>query len=362
MNGTHRGHDKEPETTMSRATVAPPSASARGAAGWQARSQGERSWTQLLSCTITTAIPTRDSSTTRPEVSAHLTTSGARACQADPGGEHSSPATEEPGTSSTADVISVGGREQEQSDATQPPPPGVSWVLLDIEGTTCPVTFVSETLFPYASRNLENLIANCGDDPSVQALLHEVEEAWSSDPDPQANELLLQNGNSPLQLRCLVYLRWLIKADRKLPALKELQGMVWEHGYASGDLQAPLFADVPQALLRWQAAGIGLAVYSSGSIAAQKLLYAHTTAGDLRPCFRSWFDTRTGPKREASSYRIIATQLGCDPGSIQFISDVKAELDAAHAAGMQVLFSQRDGNPEQDPGPYPVIRDFNTWG
>jgi len=103
-------------------------------------------------------------------------------------------------------------------------------------------------------------------------------------------------------------------------------------------------------------------VYSSGSIAAQKLLYAHTTAGDLRPCFRSWFDTRTGPKREASSYRIIATQLGCDPGSIQFISDVKAELDAAHAAGMQVLFSQRDGNPEQDPGPYPVIRDFNTWG
>ncbi|MEB3166189.1 MAG: acireductone synthase [Cyanobacteriota bacterium] len=362
MNATRRRPDTEPETTMSRAAIAPQTSSAPAAAGWIPRSPRKSPGEQHQDFRITAAIPARGSSTTRPEKRAHRATSGAHISPADPDGAHSSSATEATGTAFTADALFACGHEQQQSEAMQPPPPAVSWVLLDIEGTTCPVTFVSETLFPYASRNLENLIASCGDDLSVQALLHEVEEAWSSDPDPQAIELRIQSANSPPQLSCLAYLRWLIEKDRKLPALKELQGMVWERGYASGDLQAPLFADVPPALLRWQAAGISLAVYSSGSIAAQKLLYAHTAAGDLRACFRCWFDTRTGSKREASSYRTIATQLACEPGSIQFISDIKAELDAAHAAGMQVLFSQREGNPEQDPGPYPVIRTFSAWG
>lgn len=232
---------------------------------------------------------------------------------------------------------------------------GVSHVLLDIEGTTCPVSFVSGTLFPYATEQLEPFLDAHRNDHAVQTLVAEVKAAWRQEADPEAQALRQQDGAGVLP-----YLRWLIRRDRKLTPLKDLQGLVWEQGYRSGALNGPLFADVPGALRRWRAAGLVLAVYSSGSIAAQQLIYGHSNAGDLRSLFSHWFDTRTGPKQTAESYASIASQLGVAPGKVLFVSDALKECKAAAAAGMQVVFSDRDGNPERDSGPFERIDSFDA--
>ena len=232
---------------------------------------------------------------------------------------------------------------------------GVTHVLLDIEGTTCPVSFVSSTLFPYAAAQLEAFLDNHRNDPTVQTLVSEVDAAWSEDSDPEAQALRAQGAAGGLP-----YLQWLIRRDRKLTPLKDLQGLVWEQGYRSGALTGPLFADVPGALRSWHGAGLVLAVYSSGSVAAQRLIYGHSNAGDLRSLFSHWFDTRIGPKQTPESYATIARQLGVPAGQVLFISDSLTECQAADAAGMQVVFSDREGNPGRDPGPFERINSFDT--
>jgi enolase-phosphatase E1 len=217
-------------------------------------------------------------------------------------------------------------------------------ILLDIEGTTCPVSFVSETLFPYAREHLQAFLQGHQDDPAVQELVRQVTQAWRADPDPEATALLQfapanSTGSSPV----VPYLHWLMQQDRKLTALKDLQGMIWEEGYRCGALQGPIYPDVPSALRRWRDAGLGLAVYSSGSINAQKLIYGHSNAGDLRRLFQHWFDTRSGSKLEPGSYTHIAAVLNCEPGAVLFISDSIAELQAASLANMTVLLCNRDG-------------------
>jgi len=147
----------------------------------------------------------------------------------------------------------------------------------------------------------------------------------------------------------------LINADRKSTALKDLQGHLWNQGFKCGAIQAEFYPETIRCLQQWHQAGLQLAVYSSGSIQAQQLLYGHTEAGDLRGLFCGWFDTRTGNKKEASSYRAISQQLQCEPQSITFISDSRAECDAAKSAGLQVLFSLRPDNPDQEPGRHTVI-------
>ncbi len=105
--------------------------------------------------------------------------------------------------------------------------------------------------------------------------------------------------------------------------------MVWAGGYASGELVAHLYDDAIAALKRWAAARRPVYVYSSGSIAAQKLYFAHTAAGDLTPCLAGYFDTTTGPKQDAESYRRIASAIGRPAADLLFLSDVAAELEAA---------------------------------
>lgn len=240
----------------------------------------------------------------------------------------------------------------------------ISHVLLDIEGTTCPVSFVTETLFPYAARQLETYLNAHAGESAIQALLAEVQQLWSDDPDPQAQRLH-KEAESESEVGAAVptiepkmvlpYLQWLIAADRKLTPLKDLQGRIWAEGYARGELHGPLFADVPPALHAWAAQGLVLAVYSSGSIQAQQLLYAHSNSGDLRFLFNHWFDTRTGRKQEASSYTTICEAMQTSVERTLFISDAITELDAASAAGLQVIFSKRAGNPEQNPKSYPCM-------
>jgi 2,3-diketo-5-methylthio-1-phosphopentane phosphatase len=231
---------------------------------------------------------------------------------------------------------------------------GLRWVLLDIEGTTCPVSFVAGELFPYAAEQMGALLLARQGDLEVQALVAAVDTAWEQDPDPQAQALRQRD---PADV--LTYLQWLIREDRKMTPLKELQGLVWEQGYRSGALRGPLYGDVPPALRRWSSAGLQLAVYSSGSVTAQQLIYGYSNAGDLRPLFSGWFDTRSGPKQEAASYLNIANQLGVAAEQVLFISDAKAECQAAASTGMQVIFSCREGNPEQSPGKFEQISSFD---
>jgi enolase-phosphatase E1 len=214
---------------------------------------------------------------------------------------------------------------------------GISDVLLDIEGTTCPVSFVADVLFPYASDHLGDYLQRHGHTAAVEKLLGEVEQAWQQDSDREARALREREGRAVIS-----YLRLLIRQDRKLPALKELQGMIWREGYGRGELRVHLYDDVPPTLRHWHREGIRLSVYSSGSVSAQKLLYGHTDAGDLRPLFTAWFDTRTGPKTDVESYRRIAAALGGRPEQVLFISDSLPELTAAQEAGLRTVWCRRE--------------------
>ncbi len=228
--------------------------------------------------------------------------------------------------------------------------------LLDIEGTTTPVDFVYKTLFPFARNHVETFLREHPAAPEVSAILENLYGENAGD---------LRNGSAAPKISfaddlpsVVAYVHWLIDIDRKSTPLKSLQGMIWQAGYQSGELQSELFADVPAAFARWQEQGIAIAIFSSGSILAQKLLFAHTAAGDLTSYIEDYFDTNVGAKKEAESYRRIAAELQRSAAEILFISDVTAELDAAEAAGMQTCLSLRPGNAEQPPSRHSSIHTF----
>ena len=209
-------------------------------------------------------------------------------------------------------------------------------ILTDIEGTTSSISFVKDVLFPYARRALPAFVAAHGDEPEVRRWLDAV-----------AAEL----GGACQDDLIVETLQGWIDEDRKHTALKALQGMVWANGYGRADFTAHVYPDAPVALRRWHDAGFPLAVYSSGSVPAQKLLFGHTDAGDLSPLFSAWFDTEVGGKRDAGSYRTIVQRLGVPAGDVVFLSDVVEELDAARDAGLRtVLLDRRDDYPQPRTG------------
>jgi enolase-phosphatase E1 len=230
-----------------------------------------------------------------------------------------------------------------------PRPRAVAAILLDIEGTTCPVSFVSQVLFPYARERLDGFLRAAAGSEALAPLIEAIDAARA--PDAEAAE---EDGERAHRER-VAFLQDLIDRDRKLPALKELQGLIWEEGYGDGALEGPLFDDVAPALREWRRRGLELAVYSSGSVRAQQLLYRHSSAGDLEELFGYWFDTGVGPKGDPGSYWAIAAAMGVEPAAILFVSDAVAELEAAAAAGMETRFSRREGNPHQDPGRFESI-------
>ena len=238
----------------------------------------------------------------------------------------------------------------------------ITHILLDIEGTTCPVSFVSEVLFPYASASLEPYLEAHQGNADIAKLMGDVEVAWREDAHPDARALLQQQDTATtLSVQALsAYLRQLIGRDIKLTPLKDLQGRIWRSGYASGELIAPLFIDVPAALKRWHDDGFTMAVYSSGSVPAQQLLYGHCHEGDLTGLFSHWFDTKTGPKQAQESYLTIAREMQTTPANVLFVSDSLQELEAADAAGMRTLFSDREGNPAREAGRFARISDYSS--
>ena len=209
-------------------------------------------------------------------------------------------------------------------------------ILTDIEGTTSSISFVKDVLFPYARRELPRFVREHGHEPEVRRWLDQV---------------ALESGGLCQDAMIVETLQGWIDEDRKHTALKALQGMVWSAGYANADFTAPLYPDAAAALRRWHADGHALAVYSSGSVPAQKLLFAHTDAGDLTGLFSGWFDTAVGGKREAESYAAIVRELDTAPDGILFLSDVVAELDAARDAGLRTtLIDRRDDYPQPRTG------------
>jgi enolase-phosphatase E1 len=197
-------------------------------------------------------------------------------------------------------------------------------VLVDIEGTTSTIAFVHQVLFPYADEHLDAYVAAHRSEPEVAQALRDAAQLAGERPDaPDAT--------------VLAHLHHWLREDLKVTPLKTLQGLIWAEGYAATGLRGHVYPDAAAGLRRWHAAGLRLYVYSSGSIEAQRTLFAHSDQGDLTPLFGGNFDTTTGPKREACSYTAIARAIAPAPADVVFLSDVDAELDAARTAGMQTV-------------------------
>jgi enolase-phosphatase E1 len=238
-------------------------------------------------------------------------------------------------------------------------------VLVDVEGTTTAISFVYETLFPYAAARLDATCAGRAAEPRVAAAIDllraehaaELPTSGASDASKSPGDSAGAAGQRAFGDGAL-YARHLMAADRKSTALKELQGLIWEEGYAAGELRGHVFPDVPPALAAWRAAGVRLRVFSSGSRRAQKLLFAHTEYGDLTPCFEGFHDTTTGAKLAPPAYRAIAAAFALPPAELLFLSDVAGELDAAAAAGYRTGLLLRPGNRPQAAGAHPLYYSF----
>jgi enolase-phosphatase E1 len=203
---------------------------------------------------------------------------------------------------------------------------GIRAIVTDIEGTTSSLAFVKDVLFPYARRTLPDFVRG------HQSQLTDF-----------AGDMAAIVGKPRLDTQEMIdlLLQWMDE-DRKVTPLKTLQGMVWKTGYENGELQSHLYEDAARGLRKWHGDGLRLYVYSSGSIAAQKLLFAHTPYGDLRPLFDGYFDTTTGPKLESHSYQAIGAALALPPREIVFLSDHAGEIQAATAAGWQTVLLTRE--------------------
>jgi enolase-phosphatase E1 len=236
-------------------------------------------------------------------------------------------------------------------------------ILLDIEGTTSSVSFVYDVMFPYVRKHLTfEVFANWMEPEYIEAFHaiardvgHESLDAWL-----KSQGLTREKPLRAADVVCKGVTR-LMDADAKATGLKQLQGLIWQSGFESGELNAHVYDDVPPALAAWNAAGKDVRIYSSGSVQAQKLFFGHTIAGNLLPHFRGHYDTTTGPKKEAESYRKIAADYGLPPEEILFLSDVVAELDAAREAGSKTALVVRPGNATRqktEREPHPVIENF----
>jgi len=220
---------------------------------------------------------------------------------------------------------------------------GIRSVVTDIEGTTSSLAFVKDVLFPYARRCIPDFVRD--HEAQLGGIKGEI-------------EAITGTGHLSSAAMVRILLQWMDE-DRKITPLKSLQGMVWKTGYETGELQSHVYEDAVRGLRRWHANGLSLYVYSSGSVPAQKLLFAHTAYGDLLPLFSGYFDTTSGPKLEPSSYATIARSLDLAPRSIVFLSDHTGETRAAAEAGMQTIVLAREATAADNTSGFPIARSFD---
>jgi enolase-phosphatase E1 len=205
---------------------------------------------------------------------------------------------------------------------------GIKAIVTDIEGTTSAISFVHDILFPYAAQNLEIYVR--AHENNLSDILNDVRR--------------IEN-NPSLTVKDIIHIlqEW-IATDQKITPLKSLQGLIWEEGYKSGAFKGHVYEDAVLALRQWYQSGIKLYVYSSGSVAAQKLIFGYSEFGDLTALFSGYFDTTTGAKRDVVSYKKIASHIGVSPSSILFLSDMIGEIEAANTAGLQVVLVDRNNH------------------
>lgn len=231
-------------------------------------------------------------------------------------------------------------------------------ILLDVEGTTTPIGFVTGVLFPFAREHVAAFVRHNLDSaelrPVFEALRKEREADLAAGSAPPAWS------NDELALSVSDYARWLIDRDRKSTPLKALQGRIWDEGYRGGTLAGQVFDDVPTAFERWSARGVSISIFSSGSVLAQKLLFSTCAQGDLTRFLARHFDTTTGPKNARASYVKIVSACGGPADEMLFVSDVAAELDAARAAGMQTRMCVRPGNAREPGHGHAEIASFDS--
>ncbi len=234
-------------------------------------------------------------------------------------------------------------------------------ILLDIEGTTTPVDFVYQTLFPYASRKLESFLRERAQDPEIQSLIQDLRAQHEADERNGLEPPGWVNHPEEARLRSSVaYGQWLIARDSKCTPLKSLQGKIWQQGFASGELRGAVYPDVPLAFERWRRQKKIICIYSSGSVLAQQLLFRTTASGDLTTSISAFFDTQVGGKTDGESYRKIAASFTYPPHQFLFISDAVKEIAAAQSVGMQAVICVREEHPTPTSGAAGVIHDFSS--
>lgn len=228
-------------------------------------------------------------------------------------------------------------------------------ILLDIEGTTTPIDFVHKTLFPYAKANIFKFVeANFGE---ITTEIAQLKSEYKKD---FANQLYGRDFREDSAETVANYLKFLTEVDRKSTPLKSIQGKIWQKGYEAGELTSEIYEDVPRAFERWKADGKRIAIYSSGSVLAQKLIFKYSNFGDLSGFISNYFDTNIGTKKQGESYVKIANSMNLPQKRLAFISDVTAELDAAKFAGFHTCLSIREGNiPVENVSKYAVIYNFD---
>lgn len=233
-------------------------------------------------------------------------------------------------------------------------------LLLDIEGTTTPIDFVYKILFPYAARKVEPFLRAHFSEPEVKALVQDLKAQHERDAAAGQQPAAWLSGSDEGQLSsCVAYARWLIARDSKCTPLKTLQGKIWQQGFAEGELQGEVYPDVPPAFERWRLQQRQICIYSSGSVLAQQQLLQSVASGDLTPYIAAYFDTHTGVKTAATSYKKIAASLGRSPREFLFVSDATKEVEAAHSAEMHAVLCDRGAPASAQPTPSQTIHSFD---
>ncbi|KAJ1969719.1 enolase-phosphatase E1 [Dispira parvispora] len=224
-------------------------------------------------------------------------------------------------------------------------------VVLDIEGTTTPITFVHQVLFPYILEHAQFFLETHWDDSTCQNYLAGLAKQNTEDIQQGLTDIpTIVNLTDPAipkakKIKTVVAnIRYQMQQDRKIKALKDFQGYMWKDGYYSGDLKATVYEDVIDALRTWHERGVPVYIYSSGSVPAQKLLFGYSDHGDLTHYLHGYYDTSVGSKLAPESYQVIAGNIGREPANVLFVSDNPKEIQAAEATGMQVVISLRPGN------------------
>lgn len=237
-------------------------------------------------------------------------------------------------------------------------------IICDIEGTTTSISFVKDTLFPYALKYVEEFLKNNWNEDSTKTVVTALREQAEEDKKSNIEGVVtISAGDSEDIIPEIVKnVEWQMSLDRKTGSLKTLQGLIWAKGYKDGTIKGHVYDDVQKAFEQWTESGRKIYIYSSGSVDAQKLLFEHSEQGNLLKYLTGHYDTKIGAKQEKESYDSILKNIDAVGEEVLFLTDVFAEAKAANEAGLSVVLLERPGNSElseEERNQFSVITTFS---